>query len=83
MHNMFWVYIIKSQKDKKFYTGITKDVERRLSEHSAGKSSTPSTLNRGPFVLVFKESFCSREEAREKEKWLKSGAGREWRDKIL
>ncbi|MFM7088386.1 MAG: GIY-YIG nuclease family protein, partial [Candidatus Paceibacterota bacterium] len=42
---MFWVYIIKSQKDKKFYTGITKNSE-----------------------------------AREKEKWLKSGKGREWRD---
>jgi len=78
---MFWVYIIKSQKDNKFYTGITNNVERRLIEHSIGRISTPSTLNRGPFVLVYKESFNTRKEARGKEKFLKSGAGRDWRDK--
>jgi len=77
---MFWVYIIKSKKDNNFYTGITDNVERRLSEHSEGKKSTPSTLKRGPFVLVYKESFNTRKEAREKEKFLKSGAGRSWRD---
>ncbi len=80
---MFWVYILKSKKDERFYTGITQDFERRLEEHNKGKSSTPSTSHRGPFVLVYKESFSTRLEAREKEKWLKSGKGREWRNKNI
>lgn len=75
---MFWVYVIKSQKDNKFYTGMTNNLERRLIEHNLGKKSTPSTHNRGPFVLVHKEVFKTRYEVRKKEKWLKSGAGREW-----
>lgn len=75
---MFSVYVIKSQKDNHLYTGITNNLERRLAEHNLGKKSTPSTYNRGPFILIYKEIFQTRKEAREKEKWFKSGAGREW-----
>lgn len=75
---MFWVYIIKSQKDNKLYTGMTNNLKRRLTEHNLGIVSTPSTHNRGPFVLVHKELFQTRSEARVKEKWFKSGAGRDW-----
>jgi putative endonuclease len=77
---MFWVYIIKSKKDSKFYTGITNDFDRRLMEHNIGETSTSSTLNRGPFILVYKEEFSTRKEARKKEKWFKSGVGRKWRN---
>src|SRR3989344_7541404 len=74
---MFWVYVIKSQKDNKLYTGMTNNLERRLAEHNLGMKSTPSTHKRGPFLLIHKEIFETRSEAREKEKWMKSGAGRE------
>ncbi len=80
---MYYVYILQSLKDKKFYTGITINVERRLNEHNRGKKSTPSTVSRGPFCLIYKESFLSREAARVREKFLKSGTGREFRNKIL
>ncbi len=80
---MYIVYIIQSQKDKKFYTGITNDLERRLKEHNKGKNSTPSTSARGPFTLVHYENVLDRKTAREREKFLKSGAGREFCDKVL
>ena len=39
---MYYVYILKG--DKKHYIGITKDLERRLSEHKSGKNSTTRTM---------------------------------------
>ncbi len=80
---MYYVYIIQSLKDKKFYTGLTNDLERRIKEHNHGKLSTPSTKTRGPFKLVFYEICKSLKEAREREKFFKSGAGREQRNKLL
>ncbi|PIR44741.1 MAG: endonuclease [Candidatus Vogelbacteria bacterium CG10_big_fil_rev_8_21_14_0_10_51_16] len=77
---MYFVYIIKSLKDGKFYTGLTTDVTKRLAEHNRGKDSTPSTKSRGPFTLVHVEELPVLRTARAREKYLKSGAGREWRD---
>ena len=80
---IYTIYILRSVKDGKFYTGITNNIQRRLHEHNTGKNSTPSTKFRGPFVLVYKEEKVNRDEARKREKFLKSGAGREFRNKIL
>lgn len=79
---MFYVYIIQSIRDKKFYTGITNNLGRRLREHNQGRKSTPSTKKRGPFKLFYWEKFNSRKEARIREKFFKSGAGREFRNKL-
>ncbi|MCD6283682.1 GIY-YIG nuclease family protein [bacterium] len=75
---MYFVYVLKSKKDKKFYTGITNDLQRRITQHNQGKFSTPSTRYRGPFTLVYFEKVNTRTEAREREKYLKSGVGREF-----
>ncbi len=80
---MYYVYILKSLTDKKFYTGMTIDLEKRLKEHNMGKSSTPSTLTRGPFQLIHVETLETRVEARALEKYFKSGTGREIRDQIV
>ena len=80
---MYFAYILKSEKDGKFYTGITNKVERRLYQHNIGYSSTRSTKTRGPFVLVFAQECADRNEARKMEKFLKSGQGRELRDELL
>ncbi|KKQ07542.1 MAG: GIY-YIG nuclease superfamily protein [Candidatus Daviesbacteria bacterium GW2011_GWB1_36_5] len=80
---MYYVYILKSQKDNNFYTGITNNIEIRLRQHNIGYSSTRSTKNRGPFILVFAQECSDRNEAHALEKYLKSGEGRELRDKLL
>jgi putative endonuclease len=80
---MYYVYIIKSIKDNKFYTGITIDIERKFEEHNRGKYSTPSTLNRGPFELKYVEIVSNRIEARVLEKYFKSGSGREIRNELF
>lgn len=80
---MYFVYILRSQKDGKHYTGITNNIEKRLQAHNKGDHATPSTLKRGPFKLVYVEIVNDRKEARRLEKYFKSGAGREIRDEIL
>ncbi|MEK7531527.1 MAG: GIY-YIG nuclease family protein [Patescibacteria group bacterium] len=78
---MYFVYILQSQKDFGFYTGLAKDITRRLREHNAGQIRP--TKSRIPFRLVYSESFITRAKARSREKFFKTGTGRELRDKIL
>jgi len=71
----FHVYVLRSQVDGGFYVGLTADVHRRLGQHNAGQQR--STKARRPFELWFSERFETRAEAREREKFWKSGRGRE------
>ncbi|MBU3820577.1 GIY-YIG nuclease family protein [Flavobacteriaceae bacterium XHP0103] len=71
-----FVYVLRSKKDGRFYVGMTVNVEKRLKEHNSGK--TKSTKGYMPWELFFTESFNSREEARKREKYLKSGYGKKW-----
>ena len=73
---MYYVYILKSLKDNQFYVGITNNVERRLYEHNIGNCK--STKFRIPFEIVYKKECKDRSLARQDEKYLKSGVGREW-----
>ena len=70
---IFYVYILKSLKDGRHYTGYTKDLERRLNDHNRGKSR--SVQKRGPFELVYKETFNSKEEAVDRERQIKNYKG--------
>lgn len=59
-----------------FIRGHCQDIENRLKEHNTGK--TKSTKGYIPWQLVYFETFNSREEAIEREKFFKSGKGREF-----
>ncbi len=67
-------YILKSRKDGKWYTGITSNLRKRFEEHQKGISS--STKHRGPFDLIYYEACREEEDARAREKFLKSGMGK-------
>ncbi|MFO7843700.1 MAG: GIY-YIG nuclease family protein [Bacteroidales bacterium] len=73
--SMFYVYILYSDKFNRFYTGFTKDIKQRLKEHNAGQ--TKSTKPYRPWQLIFQEVCETRMEARKREKYYKSGTGRE------
>ena len=78
---MYYVYIIRSEKDGSFYTGMTSDVDRRLQEHN--RSDTKTTRSKKPWKVVYSQEFPTRAEARKYEKYLKTGSGREFRKQIL
>ncbi len=76
---MFYIYVLRSQKSGYRYIGQTSNLKRRLKEHNAGL--TKSIRFQLPFRLVYIEEVPYRDEARRREKFLKSGKGREWLDK--
>jgi len=73
---MWTVYVLKSLKNGWLYIGMTDNLERRLREHNRGYNR--STKGKGPFLVSHSEPFHTRTDARQREKHLKTGAGREW-----
>jgi putative endonuclease len=71
---MITVYVIQGKSKR--YIGITNNLKRRLAEHRTGK--TPGFRNAGDFLLLHSERFPDHSSAREREKFLKSGKGREF-----
>ena len=70
------VYALRSKRDDGLYVGMSSDVKSRLEYHNRGYNR--STRARMPFELVYAEECSSRLEARKREKYLKSGIGREF-----
>ena len=66
---MYYVYVIKSLKDNKCYTGCTRNIDERLNRHNRGR--VKSTRNRRPFKLEHVECFDNLSEARQRESHLK------------
>lgn len=74
---MFYIYVLKSLKNQKHYVGMTgQDPSQRLTEHDRGTSYW--TYRNGPFRLIYQEQYADKEFARKREKFLKSGRGREF-----
>ncbi|MDP7247384.1 MAG: GIY-YIG nuclease family protein [Candidatus Peribacteraceae bacterium] len=71
----FWyVYVLRSERDNKFYIGNTNNLKRRVSEHQKGKNT--STSKRLPVELVYFEGHLSKEDAIRREKYFKSAKGK-------
>jgi len=73
---MINVYAIKSLKRDYIYVGMTKDLSARIKRHDRGYERTTKPYR--PFKLIYREKFPDRKEARKKEKYLKSGIGKEY-----
>ena len=71
----YFVYAIKSKKDGRIYVGFSENVQKRFNEHNSGK--TRSTKGYRPWKLIFTKGCETRIQARELEKYYKSGIGKE------
>ena len=71
---MHFIYVLQSQKDLRTYVGYTDNIERRLKQHNSG--CVTSTRHRKPLRLIYLEKFVSKQEAKKRELWWKSGIGR-------
>jgi len=71
---MYYVYVLQSERDKKFYIGQTADLKRRYTEHQRG--NVESTKNRLPMKLLCYEAYQTKEESSRREEFLKSSDGR-------
>ncbi|MBT8255321.1 MAG: GIY-YIG nuclease family protein [Bacteroidia bacterium] len=78
---MYFVYVLFSEDFGRSYIGISANVKNRLRAHNSGK--VKSTKAFVPWLVKHHEKFDSRKQARQREKYLKSAAGRRWRKNNL
>ena len=78
---MWYIYALKSRLDQGFYIGCTNDLRQRIKLHNGGK--VIATKFRRPLVLIYYEAYLDKRDAFAKEKWLKTGWGRNYIKKTL
>jgi len=74
MRLAFCVYVLISLKDRNLYVGYTTDLQERLTAHFDGK--VDSTAPRRPFRLIYAEYHHAMSDAKRREQYLKTSAGK-------
>ena len=72
----YYVYILRSTKDKLWYTGLSDDLRKRFREHNEEHIGWAN--GRGPFELMYYEMCKNITDARSREVYLKSGMGKRY-----
>ena len=72
----FYVYVLRSEKDKNLYTGYTNNLNSRIVRHNTGK--VESTKNRLPMKLIYWEGCLNQKDALLREKYLKTAWGKRY-----
>ena len=70
---MFYSYVLQSEKNKKMYVGYTTDLRKRLKEHNQKRNQ--STKSYCPWILIYYEACLNKEDAKRREKYLKTTQG--------
>lgn len=66
----YFLYIVQCA-DKTLYTGITTDLDRRITEHNHSEKGARYTRNRRPVSLVYSETYPDRSAASKREHEIK------------
>ena len=82
INNMYTVYIIRNNKGL-IYKGYTNNLEKRMNQHNENTNFVSYTSKKGPWKLIYKELFNNEQQARTREKFFKSGKGREFLRSLL
>jgi putative endonuclease len=72
----WYIYLLLSSRDNKWYTGYTNNLKNRIAKHNS--EEVFSTKNRRPFKLIYSEACLSKLDAQAREKYLKSGMGKRY-----
>jgi putative endonuclease len=76
-----FLYILQSQKNRRYYIGSTNDLARRIDQHRT--SQVKATRYILPIDLVFTQEYPTIEEARQIEYKLKSFKNRKIIEQII
>ncbi|MBI2098978.1 GIY-YIG nuclease family protein [Candidatus Uhrbacteria bacterium] len=69
----YYVYVLKSKKTGGLYIGFTTDLKRHFQEHNHGQVfSTKPYL---PWQLIYYEAMLNQDDAKRREKYLKTNQG--------
>ncbi len=79
---MYYVYIVKCA-DETLYTGIAKELERRIDEHNGSDKGAKYTRVRRPVTLVYSEEYADRSLASKREYEIKKKMSRAEKLKLI
>jgi len=71
---VYYTYVLQSIKDTDFYTGFTENLKLTFEQHNKGL--VESTKDRRPFKLIYYEACVDQNDAKRREKYLKSYHGK-------
>jgi putative endonuclease len=77
----YHLYILQSETSGRYYVGQTKELDARLAYHNGNYSK--SLKNRGPWKLVYSETYRTRSEAVRRERQIKSWKDREMVERLV
>lgn len=77
----YLVYVIKSGRDRKWYVGVTEDLEAELELHHKGEIK--ETYGRAPFKLIYYEGYRREEDAMQRRDFYRTVPGRNQLQKQL
>lgn len=72
----YYIYVLKSSKDNKFYVGYTENLKSRFEQHCKGR--VDSTKARRPLELIYSEVCLDKKDAMHREKYLKTYLGKQF-----
>lgn len=72
----YYIYVLKSGKDRNLYVGYTENLKSRFEQHYKGQVS--STKNRRPLELIYSEACLDKHDAMHREKYLKTYLGKQF-----
>ena len=77
---MYVVYVLQDNKGK-YYKGFTNNLARRFSEHKSGQTKSTKTMS--DLKIVYTEEYEILLEARKREVYFKTAAGRRFLKKVM
>ena len=77
----YYIYLLESLTDGIWYVGLSENPDKRLKQHNQGKSKF--TKGHLPWRLLYKEKIGNLKEARIKEKYYKTAAGKRRLKRLL
>ncbi len=72
---MHYFYVLRFRKNGKLYYGFSSNLKKRVRDHKSSKSDF--TAKNGKFDLIFYEAYINEKDARNAERYFKTGHGRE------
>jgi putative endonuclease len=79
---MHYVYLLECKEDTSWYIGQTDDLRERVKRHNSGTGARTTSLKQN-WGLIYYEAYKLKADALGREKFLKSGSGRNYLKKQL
>lgn len=79
---MFYVYLLENQDDKSWYIGYSANLKQRIDRHQNGTGAR-TTQRKQNWELIYYEAYKDEQDAKVRERFLKSGSGRQFLKKQL